>query len=50
MFNQKHGEKAKGESVVNLNIDVSSLLNGIYILHVKTADENAQTLNVVVKH
>ena len=42
--------KGQGESVVNLNIDVSSLLNGIYILHVKTADENAQTLNVVVKH
>ncbi len=42
--------KGQGESAVNLNIDVSSLLNGIYILHVKTADEDAQTLNIVVKH
>lgn len=42
--------KGNGYNSINLNIDVSSLLNGIYILYVKTADEDAQTLNVVVKH
>ncbi|WP_165154692.1 T9SS type A sorting domain-containing protein [Parabacteroides sp. ZJ-118] len=40
----------KGNGSINLNINVSSLSNGIYILHVKTANESAQTLNVVVKH
>lgn len=42
--------KGNGDGVISLNIDVSSLLNGIYILHVKTVDECAQTLNVIVKH
>lgn len=43
---------ANGNNMVQVNIDVSSLSNGIYILHVKDlgTDENPQTLNIVVKH
>lgn len=42
--------KGDGDSAISLNIDVSSLSNGIYILHVKTANKEAKTLNIVVKH
>lgn len=43
---------ANGNNEVQVNIDVSSLSNGIYILHVKDlgTNENPQTLNIVVKH
>ena len=41
-----------GNNPINVNIDVSPLSNGIYILHVKDkrTSEKPQTFNVVVKH
>lgn len=41
-----------GNGLVSVSIDVSSLPNGIYILHVRNtkANEAPQTLNIVVRH
>lgn len=43
---------SNGNNIINLNIDVSALPNGIYFLHVKNigTNEKPQTLNIVVKH